>query len=162
MPFTPSAGLSHPNGVSGVVSDAGATLSPMSDIDTARDQLRAALANADAHRPQDAGTLTADLAYLVPVIATLTATISEHLAGAERLPGLYTTTGGNPRAELHQARAQLAAAQVAADTLAQRLDAAHNTLAALGHGPAGEHPLAAVEEPPEGIQQARRWRAPEE
>lgn len=133
----------------------------MSDLDQARELIKTTLFTLDAQlRPQDADQAVADLAYLTPAIAALLDRINRNLDGADRLPGLYTTAGGgDARDQLRTARSQLTAARHAADTLTAALDAAHNTLATIGHGVGGDQPLAAVEDPHDGIQQERQWRA---
>ncbi len=133
----------------------------MSDLDQARELVKTTLFTLDDQlRPQDADQAVADLAYLTPALAALIDRINRNLNSADRLPGLYTTaSGGDARDQLRTARGQLTAARHAADTLTATLDAAHNTLATIGHGSSGDQPLAAVEEPRDGIQEERQWRA---
>lgn len=118
--------------------------------DEAREALKSTLFGLDEQlRPQDAAVVVADLAYLAPALGSLMGRVSDRLAAAERLPGLYSTANPDARAELQQARAQLLAAQQAVETLTQRLQAAHESLASLGHGDAASTPLAAVDDPVE-------------
>lgn len=133
----------------------------MSDLDQARELIKTTLFTLDAQlRPQDADQAVADLAYLTPAIAALLDRINRNLDSADRLPGLYTTaSGGNARDQLRTARSQLTAARHAADTLTAALDQAHNTMATIGHGDGGDQPLAAVEDPHDGIQEKRQWHA---
>ncbi len=132
----------------------------MSDLDQARELIKTTLFTLDDQlRPQDADQAIADLAYLTPALAALIDRINRNLDNADRLPGLYTTASGDARDQLRTARSQLTAARHAADTLTAALDAAHNTLATIGHGDSSDQPLSAVEEPHDGIQQERQWHA---
>lgn len=117
----------------------------MSEIDEAREQLKAALfALNNQLRPQEASQIAADLAYLTPTLATLLDRINQRLADADRIPGLYSTANTDARAELDTARQQLVAAQRAVEVLTGHLEQAHQSLASLGHGDASDQPLTAV------------------
>lgn len=125
-------------------------MSGVSDIDAARELLKNTLFQLDDQlRPQDASTVVADLAYLAPALATLIARINTRLASAERLPGLYSTATDDARAELLRARAQLTAAHEAVQALTARLEAAHESLATLGHSDVSGEPLSVVSDDPD-------------
>lgn len=117
----------------------------MSEIDQARERVKAALLDLDQQlRPQEASQLVADLEYMLPAAGALITEVRSRLAASDRLPGLYSTRSSDARAELTAARDQLRAAAETVDALVDRLAAAHESLAALGHGPVGSAPLSAV------------------
>lgn len=119
----------------------------MNDLDHTHELVKATLFALDQQlRPQDAYELVGEVERLQLTIGTLLSRISDRLASADRLPGLYSTASSDPRAELRQARTQLTAAAATAEDLAQRLDDAHHILSALGHGDLSHEPLTAVDD----------------